>query len=189
MAIEQQIQQLKGKLKGNIPMVFMAGMALLLLLRLAIYFMESGGSVAPPQSPTVWKPKDNVNPDSVKKVEGIIKPLPEFKESERYPLAERNMFDPQLVVDASDIEKRANTKVEQALEAYYAARQTGKRSDYQKALELVNEALGLQPIHRRGKSLKADIEKALQKVAATPEVTPEATASPEATPSPEADGG
>ena len=144
------------KVKANAGLLFLAGMGLLVLIRLVMVSMES--SAVAPQTPTV--PPTPLTPgiseDSIDyiKVKILLDPWKEFDQSPINALGRFNMFDPKLVQDARRLEQSANDKVIQARAAF-------RDGNLAQARELVLEALAMRPNHLAGRQLLAEIEQRL----------------------------
>ncbi|OPZ09188.1 MAG: hypothetical protein BWZ08_00622 [candidate division BRC1 bacterium ADurb.BinA292] len=88
----------------------------------------------------------------------MLDPWPPFENSEYYPIATYNIFDPKTVQDAGALEQRANEKYNQAYIAYQQRNLAG-------ALQYVNEALQIAPNHRAARQMLEKLNAEMQPAA------------------------
>ena len=145
-------------LKARAHQIFLGAMAVLLLLRLLIFFMESGFTGEPLPIPQETELNDLIKAEdpasAYKQVERILKPMVEFRQSDYWILANFNMFDPKRILEAKRYEERANQIYAEAQTAFDA------RNDAL-VLEKVNEALLYQPNHAKAQELRKVIRQRL----------------------------
>lgn len=140
--------------KQNPSRIFLHLMIVLLAVRIAVFLMEA--NFTPPETVPIQsvelQPYISAEDPNYQKVINMTKRWPEFEEREEYyKLAEINMFDPKLVLDAQQREERANQRYQEAVAAF-------GRGDLQRARELVDEVLQLSPQHNRARQLLEQIE-------------------------------
>ncbi|MCL5271657.1 MAG: hypothetical protein M1457_14130 [bacterium] len=154
MGKEQKLQQVGELFKNKINRVFLAGMAVLLLLRLLIYASESQYSNAPPAPPPSvdLKPTLSQNSPEFKKVQEMLVPWPEFSASTKtLELTRQNMFDPNRVLQAADFERQAEEKVTKAYTEF-------NKGNYEAARRLAQEGLSILGNHKGAKELLKKID-------------------------------
>jgi len=143
---------------------FVAGMALLFLIRIFIYLGEAGSTSleqVAPQPKTKLASQISTKDPNYLNVHKMTVRWKDFKESSYTLLANYNMFDPKQVMDAEKIEQRANL-IFQSAEAAYNQR------NLPQALKLLDDVLTRMPSHARAQKLKLDIQNSLDKPAETP---------------------
>jgi hypothetical protein len=156
--------------KSHVNLLFVAGMAVLLLLRGMVFMTE--GTFLMPEIPKIsvepLTPTLTIDSDLYKRVRHLIEPRANFEKSPFWVLAEFNMFDPKLAQSAEQITQQANQFFEQANRRYAEAMQALRANNRQRAEQLFNEALGSvhdtldrQPTHARAKKLKQEIQNQL----------------------------
>jgi hypothetical protein len=144
---------LLDRLKSQTGWVFLAGMALLLAIRVFMVMNESDATPPPVSGPEPPILESGLSEDAITRlvVERMIAPWGDFQQSDLYLLGQINMFDPKLVQNAPERERTADQKVEQAMKAF-------RDGDLQQALSLVNDALDLRPNHIQGRELRQQIQ-------------------------------
>jgi len=148
-----------NRLKANVGLWFIIGMVLLLLVRIVMWTMESGASGGEVVSPIPVKLEPKMNPETSLdyiKVNKLLTPWKDFKDSDLYLLAQYNMFDPKLVQNADAMDRSADEKVKQAKDLF-------DRGNLQQARELVRQGLMQKPNHLDGQNLLKSIDAALAK--------------------------
>jgi hypothetical protein len=176
---QNQIQKIKEMIQQQPHRLLVAVMALLLVIRLALFMIESNPTSDPSVRPTTAKLDATLTTDSeiYKKVNDMVVTWPEFLDSDYMILAKFNMFDPQKVMEESEKEQRASAKYEEAYSAFW-------QNNIDRAQQLVDEALALRPDHQPAQKLRQQI---LDKRAGQAE-SPAPTATPESEP-PAPEGG
>lgn len=174
MADQNSMQKLKEMFRGKTNRLFVIGLGLILLIRVFIFFNESGtldNTMAEPQQKPKPQAKITQKDPDYQSVSKMTQRWKDFKDSDYWVLANANMFDPKLAMDAQKIEQRAT-------EIYQSANGAYKQGNYPQALKLLEQALSLMPSHIRAQKLKKEISDLTTK----PEETVTATPTPKGTP-------
>lgn len=159
MADQEKLQKFKELFKGKAQRLFLAGMAVLLVLRLLLFLGESGyaaGAVPDPQAITKLDATFSQDAQTYKDVQKMVQPMVEFSKSEYWVLAQYDMFDPQHVRDAERLRAQADSDL-------LAAQAAFKRGELKQAEALAGQILLRYPGHAATHKLKSAITEKLTK--------------------------
>lgn len=150
------IQKLQTRYRGKGAKLFIAGMALLLVLRIIVYGTETTFTPPPPPetTPYTFDPKITTDTQAVQRVQQMAQPMPEFRNSQYEPLASFNMFDPKLIQTAAQRRTNAEELTQRAMNALRAGQ-------LEEAGRLVQSALDVLPSFKPANDLQADIQNRL----------------------------
>lgn len=173
--LKDSINKLVLRYRNKVNQLFLMGMGVLLGLRLLLFMMDAGFNAPPRVEPTATEITPTLKLDSpdYQRVLQLTRPLPDFPDSEFMVLGQYNMFDPKLVQQQAEIERRANEKFEEALISFRQGRLPEART-------AVDEALGMQPSNARAKELRQQILKQLGIATTDATATTTGTAQPPA---------
>jgi hypothetical protein len=142
-------------LKEHAQRVFLAGLGVLLLIRILFFVTESspaGNVSAQPQVLSNLKTSIAKDSDTYKNVNRMIEPLQVIKDSHYAIVGSFNAFDPQVVLQAAALQQQADALVQQATQAFAG-------NNVEQAQQLVNQALAQMPSHKGAQDLRAAILK------------------------------
>lgn len=149
-APSQQSQKFKAFMQPQ--RLFLAGMVLLLLVRVFVYLGEAGTSgVAKVEPESITNLSSQINKDAYDKVHRMTEPWKDYKQSDYALLANFNMFDPKMALDAAAMEKRAEQTYDEAKAAFDAGNVT-------LANQKIDEVLNLIPSFKKARDLRKEIE-------------------------------
>jgi tetratricopeptide (TPR) repeat protein len=137
----QSLKQYQEALKENPQRIFLIVMAVLLVLRLALWSAEgefSTGELAKPQQPALSL-KITRDSEDYERVSRMATSWPEFQQSDLYELVEFNMFDPKRVMSALQIQQDVLDKTGEGWVALES------RQDFAEATRIVRDLLEMAP--------------------------------------------
>lgn len=149
---KEKFEQLKFWVRENPRHTFVIVLGLLFVVRLAVFLMTSSAGFLPDVRPNRVQLTPDITEESevYQKVTEMLEAWPEFGQSEYALLTEFNIFDPQQVRNANEIQQEARRRYDEALAAFY-------QGDLNRAEQLVEQALRLQPSLMVGRELRDQI--------------------------------
>lgn len=157
MTLGEKFKKLKPSGKSKVHLWFFYTLGLLLVARVFIFYDEMTFTRSIPVTPEEIDIRLTLTKDSetYENVQKMLKRWTDFDLSEYSIIASFNMFDAKVVLEAEELEARAEQFYRQAESAYAA-------EELDKAKRLVDDALRRAPNHRRARDLRDRIQESLE---------------------------
>ncbi len=148
---ERKPNALVERIKANPRTSIIIVLVILLVARIGLFLAEAAPVTGEPPAPTPVQLQIQINPQPL---DSILLPMPEFRESDYWPLASANMFDPKQVLDSQQIVQQAGQQYEQALREFLSYERNKDPAALERARERIRETLERMPNHYDAQQLR-----------------------------------